>query len=69
MPVWGCSVVSHYRLAQAQLNATEIHLGTVLAEASTTQVEGHVGGLPSVAKDLASGLWRCFNSTMVILCP
>lgn len=40
MPVWGCSAVSHYKLAQSQLNAAEIHLGAVLAVVSAIWVRG-----------------------------
>lgn len=39
MLVWGCSAVSHYKLAQAQLNAAEIHLRAVPAVASAMLVK------------------------------
>jgi hypothetical protein len=43
MPVWGCSAVSHYKLAHEQLNAAEIHLGAVSAVAQPCGDEG-LGG-------------------------
>lgn len=62
--------MTHYRLAQAQLNATEIHGGAVLAEALALRVgESWRGGLPLWPGDQASGLWWRIISSMLILCP
>lgn len=40
MPVWGCSAVSHYKLAQAQLNAAEIHPSGGLSHVGKRALEG-----------------------------
>lgn len=61
--------MSHCKLAQAQLNAAEIHPGTVPAVASATWGKALEEGCHPQPGGLASGLRRCFNSTMLILSP
>lgn len=46
-----------------------IHLGAVSVVASATGKEGQEEGCLVWPGHLASGLCRCFNCTMLILCP